>query len=57
MGYEGSVIPVQTVVETKIMSKLFGKIAGFFSNRTLVGVDKAGNRYFFVKEEIDGISK
>uniref|UniRef100_A0A9I9DYX4 NADH dehydrogenase [ubiquinone] 1 alpha subcomplex subunit 12 n=1 Tax=Cucumis melo TaxID=3656 RepID=A0A9I9DYX4_CUCME len=25
------------------MSKLFGKIAGFFSNRTLVGVDKAGN--------------
>ncbi|XP_038903175.1 uncharacterized protein LOC120089839 isoform X3 [Benincasa hispida] len=37
------------------MSKLFGKIAGFFSNRTLVGVDKAGNRYFFVKEEIDGI--
>ncbi|KAA0033972.1 NDUFA12 domain-containing protein [Cucumis melo var. makuwa] len=39
------------------MSKLFGKIAGFFSNRTLVGVDKAGNRYFFVKEEIDGIMK
>ena len=23
----------------------------------MVGVDKAGNRYFFRKEELDGISK
>uniref|UniRef100_A0A822XN53 NADH dehydrogenase [ubiquinone] 1 alpha subcomplex subunit 12 n=1 Tax=Nelumbo nucifera TaxID=4432 RepID=A0A822XN53_NELNU len=37
------------------MSKLFAKISGFFSSRTLVGVDKAGNRYFTRKEEIDGI--
>ncbi|XP_010276106.1 PREDICTED: uncharacterized protein LOC104610939 [Nelumbo nucifera] len=39
------------------MSKLFAKISGFFSSRTLVGVDKAGNRYFTRKEEIDGIMK
>lgn len=39
------------------MSKIFAKIAGFFTNRTPVGVDKAGNRYFFVKEELDGIMK
>lgn len=48
---------VQTVLGGKIMSKLLKKIAGFFTDRTLMGVDKAGNRYFFVKEEIDGISK
>ncbi|KDP39137.1 hypothetical protein JCGZ_00894 [Jatropha curcas] len=39
------------------MSKLFSRISGFFSSRTLVGVDKAGNRYFTRKEEIDGIMK
>ncbi|GAV72915.1 NDUFA12 domain-containing protein [Cephalotus follicularis] len=39
------------------MSKLFSRFAGLFSNRTLVGVDKAGNRYFTRKEEIDGIMK
>ncbi|KAL4308662.1 hypothetical protein GQ457_01G006270 [Hibiscus cannabinus] len=39
------------------MSKLFSRIAGFFSNRTFVGVDRAGNRYFTRKEEIDGILK
>ncbi|XP_022942431.1 uncharacterized protein LOC111447475 isoform X1 [Cucurbita moschata] len=48
---------VQTVLGGKIMSKLLKKIAGFFTDRTLMGVDKAGNRYFFVKEEIDGIMK
>ncbi|PPS08477.1 hypothetical protein GOBAR_AA12178 [Gossypium barbadense] len=37
------------------MSKLLSRIAGFFSNRTFIGVDKAGNRYFTRKEEIDGI--
>ncbi|KAF5478916.1 hypothetical protein F2P56_005437 [Juglans regia] len=37
------------------MLKLFARIAGYFSNRNLVGVDKAGNRYFTRKEEIDGI--
>ncbi|KAE8654231.1 ATP synthase gamma chain 1 [Hibiscus syriacus] len=39
------------------MSKLFYRIAGFFRNRTFIGVDKAGNRYFTRKEEIDGILK
>ncbi|KAF5478914.1 hypothetical protein F2P56_005436 [Juglans regia] len=39
------------------MLKLFARIAGYFSNRNLVGVDKAGNRYFTRKEEIDGIMK
>uniref|UniRef100_A0A6V7QVR4 NADH dehydrogenase [ubiquinone] 1 alpha subcomplex subunit 12 n=1 Tax=Ananas comosus var. bracteatus TaxID=296719 RepID=A0A6V7QVR4_ANACO len=39
------------------MAKLLSRIAGFFSSRTLVGVDKAGNRYFTRKEEIDGILK
>ncbi|XP_022753123.1 uncharacterized protein LOC111301593 isoform X6 [Durio zibethinus] len=39
------------------MSKLFARIAGFFSDRTFIGVDKAGNRYFTRKEEIDGIRK
>jgi len=39
------------------MSKLLARIAGYLSNRTLVGVDKVGNRYFTRTEEIDGISK
>ncbi|XP_040987505.1 uncharacterized protein LOC121235249 isoform X1 [Juglans microcarpa x Juglans regia] len=39
------------------MLKLFARIAGYFSNRNLVGVDKAGNRYFTRKDEIDGIMK
>ncbi|KAG6525684.1 hypothetical protein ZIOFF_015650 [Zingiber officinale] len=39
------------------MSKLFSKFLGFFSSRKLVGVDKAGNRYFTRAEEIDGIVK
>ncbi|KAJ4980267.1 hypothetical protein NE237_031104 [Protea cynaroides] len=39
------------------MSKLFGKIAGLFSSRVSVGVDKAGNRYFTKNEVIDGVMK
>ncbi|PKI67705.1 hypothetical protein CRG98_011918 [Punica granatum] len=39
------------------MSKIFSRIVGFFGNRTQVGIDKAGNRYFTRKEEIDGIMK
>lgn len=39
------------------MSKIFSRIAGYFSSRTLVGMDKSGNRYFARKEEIDGISQ
>ncbi|WOL16207.1 mimitin, mitochondrial isoform X1 [Canna indica] len=39
------------------MSKLFSKFLGFFSSRTLAGVDKAGNRYFTRVEEIDGLVK
>ncbi|KAJ8754689.1 hypothetical protein K2173_010780 [Erythroxylum novogranatense] len=39
------------------MSRLFARVAGFFSNRSFVGVDKAGNRYFARTEEIDGVMK
>ncbi|KAM7277764.1 hypothetical protein ACFE04_004898 [Oxalis oulophora] len=39
------------------MSKLFAKLAGLFSNRTPMGVDKAGNRYFIRNQEIDGFIK
>lgn len=39
------------------MSKWFGRIAWLFSNRSMVGRDKAGNRYFTRKDEVDGISK
>ncbi|XP_061339543.1 uncharacterized protein LOC133286177 [Gastrolobium bilobum] len=39
------------------MQRLLGRIAGFLSNRTMVGVDKGGNKYFTRKEEIDGIMK
>lgn len=39
------------------MSRFFARIAAVFRNRTQVGVDKAGNRYFTRKEEIDGVSK
>ncbi|KAJ1407899.1 NADH dehydrogenase [Sesbania bispinosa] len=39
------------------MRGLLGRIAGFFGNRTKVGVDKAGNKYFTRKEEVDGIMK
>ncbi|KAK2990022.1 hypothetical protein RJ640_004700 [Escallonia rubra] len=39
------------------MSRLWGKIAGLFSARTFAGADKAGNRYFSRKEEIDGIQR
>lgn len=39
------------------MSKLFSKISAFFRNKDFMGVDKAGNRYFARKEEIDGVSK
>lgn len=39
------------------MSRLFTKFLGFFSSRTVVGVDKTGNRYFTRMEEVDGIAK
>lgn len=39
------------------MSRLWARFKGLFSSRTLVGTDKAGNRYFTVTEEIDGVSK
>lgn len=39
------------------MSKLFSRLAGLFSGKNLAGVDKAGNRYFTRKEEIDGVMK
>ncbi|CAI8596601.1 unnamed protein product [Vicia faba] len=39
------------------MRRVLGKIAGYFSNRTVAGVDKTGNKYFTRNEEIDGIMK
>lgn len=45
------------LVAQKQMSKLFSKFLGFFTSRKLVGVDKAGNRYFTRADEIDGIGK
>ncbi|PKA63756.1 hypothetical protein AXF42_Ash017040 [Apostasia shenzhenica] len=39
------------------MSKLFFRLTRFFTSRTLVGVDKANNRYFARKEEVDGIGR
>ncbi|KAL2322664.1 hypothetical protein Fmac_027043 [Flemingia macrophylla] len=39
------------------MRRLLGKITGFLSNRTMVGVDKTGNKYFTRKEEVDGVMK
>ncbi|XP_057433146.1 uncharacterized protein LOC130725966 [Lotus japonicus] len=39
------------------MRRVFGRIAGLFSNRNFEGVDKAGNKYFTRKEQIDGSMK
>ncbi|XP_051134026.1 uncharacterized protein LOC127253457 [Andrographis paniculata] len=39
------------------MSRLWAKLAGLFSSRTFVGMDKAGNRYFARTEQIDGAMK
>lgn len=39
------------------MSKVFARILGYFGNRNLVGMDKAGNRYFARHEVIDGVMK
>ncbi|KAK2441276.1 NADH:ubiquinone oxidoreductase, 17.2kDa subunit [Trifolium repens] len=39
------------------MRRVIGKIAGLFSNRTVAGVDKVGNKYFTKNEQIDGIMK
>ncbi|KAM7498887.1 hypothetical protein LguiA_023301 [Lonicera macranthoides] len=39
------------------MSRIWGKIAGLFTNRTFAGMDKAGNRYFARKQEVDGVMK
>ncbi|KAK9089701.1 hypothetical protein Scep_028783 [Stephania cephalantha] len=39
------------------MSRWFGRISGFFRSRTLLGIDRAGNKYYTRKEEVDGILK
>ncbi|XP_042041591.1 NADH dehydrogenase [ubiquinone] 1 alpha subcomplex assembly factor 2-like [Salvia splendens] len=39
------------------MSRLWTRVVGLFSNRSFVGVDKTGNKYFTRIEEIDGIMK
>ncbi|XP_057486433.1 uncharacterized protein LOC130772549 isoform X1 [Actinidia eriantha] len=39
------------------VSKLWARIAGLFGSRSMSGMDKAGNRYFARKEEIDGVMK
>lgn len=44
-------------IKIKKMRRILGRVAGLFSNRSMVGVDKAGNKYFTREEQIDGISK
>lgn len=39
------------------MSRLWARFSGIFINRTFIGIDKSGNRYFTRTEEIDGISE
>ncbi|KAI8552821.1 hypothetical protein RHMOL_Rhmol06G0298000 [Rhododendron molle] len=39
------------------MSKLWKRIAGLLGNRSMAGVDKAGNRYFARTEQMDGVMK
>ncbi|XP_050368087.1 uncharacterized protein LOC126786334 [Argentina anserina] len=39
------------------MSKWLGRIAGMFRSGSMVGKDKAGNRYFTRNDELDGILK
>ncbi|XP_027171263.1 NADH dehydrogenase [ubiquinone] 1 alpha subcomplex assembly factor 2 isoform X1 [Coffea eugenioides] len=39
------------------MSRFWAGIVGLFRNRTMAGMDKAGNRYFTRMEEIDGVMK
>ncbi|RDY04428.1 NADH dehydrogenase [ubiquinone] 1 alpha subcomplex subunit 12 [Mucuna pruriens] len=39
------------------MRRLLEKISEFLRNRTMVGVDKTGNKYFTRKEEVDGVMK
>ncbi|VFQ88222.1 unnamed protein product [Cuscuta campestris] len=39
------------------MSRIWAKLVGMLSNRSFVGVDKTGNRYFTRREEIDGFMK
>lgn len=39
------------------MSKWLGRIAGMFRSGSMVGKDKAGNRYFTRNDEVDGICK
>lgn len=39
------------------MSRLWARFSGIFINRTFIGIDKSGNRYFTRTEEIDGIMK
>lgn len=39
------------------MRRVLGKITGLFTNRTIAGVDKTGNKYFTRNEQIDGIMK
>ncbi|KAL6543161.1 hypothetical protein OROHE_010681 [Orobanche hederae] len=39
------------------MSRLWARVAGLFSSKTFVGLDKTGNRYFARTEQIDGVMK
>ncbi|KAJ6372389.1 hypothetical protein OIU76_026808 [Salix suchowensis] len=41
----------------KAKKETLARLAGYLNNRTLVGVDKVGNRHFTRTEEIDGIMK
>ncbi|KAL6544480.1 hypothetical protein OROMI_023342 [Orobanche minor] len=37
------------------MSRLWARVAGLFSSKAFVGLDKTGNRYFARTEQIDGV--
>ncbi|KAL3821050.1 hypothetical protein ACJIZ3_006955 [Penstemon smallii] len=39
------------------MSRLWARMKGLLSSKTLVGMDKTGNRYFARTEPVDGIMK
>ncbi|KAJ6355428.1 hypothetical protein OIU77_005923 [Salix suchowensis] len=41
----------------KAKKETLARLAGYLNNRTLVGVDKVGNRHFTRTEEIGGIMK
>lgn len=39
------------------MSRIWARVAGLFSSKSFIGVDKTGNKYFSRMEEIDGLGE